>query len=162
MCYGKLIAILNINATKNFNVGAMIVSPKRNYLHVTYRSLKSVNPFLHDTPFTRPPNPMLYNCPDTPKVPLLMGAATFPCNTGYLDWPYSASETASRLVQPFLHSSRQRVPVLMVCVKMRGFVVQQPYLKLEFLADLWKMFDICCCTAHIVFTVWFLVTFTMR
>jgi len=63
-------------------------------------------------PFNRPPNPMLYNCPDTPKVPLLMGAATSPGNTGFLVWPYWASQTASWLVQTFLHSSRQRVPVL--------------------------------------------------
>jgi len=35
-----------------------------------------------------------------------------PCNTCFLGPPESTSETASRSVQPFSHSSPQRVPIL--------------------------------------------------
>ena len=81
--------------------------------HMTYRLLRSVNPFLQLTILPIPQNPMRYNafqwsghfqnCP-------------FPC--GYLDLhmrhgsfcpPMSTTQTASRLVQLFLHSSRQIV-----------------------------------------------------
>jgi len=58
---------------------------------------------------------MLYNnfqSADTPKVPLPVETSTIPCDTCSLDPPDSSFQTASRSVQPFSHSSRQRVPIL--------------------------------------------------
>ena len=67
--------------------------------------------------FTLLPNPvkilcfiMLSSRPDAPKVPLPVGASTSPCNACSV--PDSAFQTASRSVQPFVHSSRQTVPIL--------------------------------------------------
>jgi len=55
-----------INATKNFNADAAIMTPKRQLLaqqrHAMHRSLRLVNPFfctVHPLPI--PQNPMLYN-----------------------------------------------------------------------------------------------------
>jgi len=54
---------------------------------------------------------MFFNWPDTPKVPFPVAACT-PHVSRSLDPLNSAYQNASRLVQPFLHSSRQSVPVL--------------------------------------------------
>jgi len=63
------------------------------------------------------PNPkclclQCFSIGQTPKVPLPTEAYTFPCNTCFLDPPGSAFQTTSRLIQPFLHSSQQWVPIL--------------------------------------------------
>jgi len=54
--------------------------------HTTYRSLRSVNPFLLSSHFYPvPPNPMLCNGPDTPlKVPLRVGLSAVPSNVWFL------------------------------------------------------------------------------
>jgi len=68
---------------------------------------------LHSSPFyPTTQNPMLYNALLIGKVALLVQASTSPCKTCSLDPPVSASKTASRSVQLFLHSSQERVPVL--------------------------------------------------
>jgi len=70
--------------------------------------------FLHSTILPNPLNPMLYNafqlarhpenCPSREAIYTL-------CNTCSLNPPDSASQPASRLVQQFLHSSWQKVPM---------------------------------------------------
>jgi len=75
-CIKELIVIKNIDATKNFNAGAIIATPQKvapftKIQHVTYRALRSVHPFLHSSLFCFT---VLFNWPETPEVPLPMGA----------------------------------------------------------------------------------------
>ena len=83
---------------------------------MTHRSLRSVHPFFAQlTLLPNPQNPMFYNAFQLARHPRsvlpMMGIYTH-CNTRSLDSPNSAYQTASRSVQPFLHSSRQRVAIL--------------------------------------------------
>jgi len=55
---------------------------------------------------------MPFNRSDAQKVPITVGSIYTTCNTCSLDPPDSASQTASRSVHPFVHSSLQRVPIL--------------------------------------------------
>ena len=82
--------------------------------HTTCRSLRLVHRFLQSSPFLlNPQNPMLYNWPNTQtKSDPSHGASASPCNAYFLDLTDLASQTASRPVQPFSHSSQQRVPML--------------------------------------------------
>jgi len=98
-----------------------MVTPKGNSLHknVSYdvQIVKVSRPvFCTAHPFTQPliscALHCFWICQTPPKVLLPMEASTCPCNTYSLYLRDSAFRTASRLVQPFLHSSRQRVPVL--------------------------------------------------
>ena len=72
-------------------------------------------------PFLPPPPPkkilcftMLFNRPDsqTPKSVRSRSLIYTPYNACSLDLPDSASQNTPRSVQPFLHSSRHRVPIL--------------------------------------------------
>jgi len=51
-------------------------------------------------------------CPSPSKFPLPMGKSGPHLICGSLGPPYSASQTAYRLGEPFLYSSRQTVPIL--------------------------------------------------
>ena len=78
-----------------------------------YRSFRSVNPFLHSTPFTQPPNHVLYNAfnrPDTQKCPFPLGICT-PSNTWFTG-PTHPNQHLKLYIQPFLRSPRQRIPIL--------------------------------------------------
>jgi len=57
----------------------------------------------------------VFSWPDTLKVPIFMRPSAFPCNTCSPYPPDSAFQTASRSVQPFLHSSRQGSPYSLQC-----------------------------------------------
>jgi len=104
--------------------------PKGNSLreqtrHTTYsRSLRLSTRFCTARALTQFSNVlyfiMLFNKSDTRKVPFPWG---IPCNICSLDQPDSASKTASRSVQPFLHSSRQSVPYTLQCM-LNAFNVQ--------------------------------------
>jgi len=67
-------------------------------------------------PFTQPPKSYTLQCLSVgqtlAKVPIPVRASTSSCNTCSQDQPYSAFRTASRSVQPFSNSSRQRVHIL--------------------------------------------------
>jgi len=60
--------------------------------------------FLHSSPFYPVPKilcfTMLFNWPDSPKVPLPMVGSISPCNTCSMDPPDSAFQTAYWSVQP--------------------------------------------------------------
>ena len=79
--------------------------------HMIYRPVTSVHPFYFCTvhPFTQHPKIlcciMLFNRPETSKMPLPVVASTSPCNAYSLDPRDSTFQTASRLIQPFLHRS---------------------------------------------------------
>jgi len=98
---------------KNFNNhhDSRKATPCTKTCHVTYRSLIGP-PVLHSSPchpkilcFT-----MLFNWPDTPKVPVSVGyTPRYACS---LDPLNSAFQTASQSVQPFWCSSWQRVIIL--------------------------------------------------
>ena len=78
-----------------------------------YVSLRSVHQFFAQ--LIRLSNPkilcfsMLLSPLDIPKSAVFRGCIYTPCNTCSVDPPYSAFQTASGSVRPFLHSSRQRV-----------------------------------------------------
>jgi len=80
--------------------------------HTTYRPRRSVHLFLHSSLFY-PWNPMLFNGLDTPlKVAFPVGHLHPDLTHGSLGQRDSAPQTAFLSVQPFLHSSRQSVPIL--------------------------------------------------
>jgi len=82
-----------------------------------------------------PRNPMLCTGLDTPlKVSLPTGASALPWSHlihGSLGPPDSASYTASLSVQPFLHRSRQRVPILVYVTMGRPFSPLKMLLPME-------------------------------
>ena len=110
-----------LNATKTFNVGAIVVTPKRQFLvqkmsfrvwHIDHRDWSIV--FGTADPLRNPQNPMLYNAFQSVRRPQNA------CSCGGSYAPSSAFQTASWSVQPFLRSSWQRVRIFFsVCVKMR-------------------------------------------
>jgi len=55
---------------------------------------------------------LFFNQPEIPKSAHSCGGIYTPCNTCSLDPPDWASQTVSWSIQPFLHSSRQKVHIL--------------------------------------------------
>jgi len=87
--------------------------------HTTYRPLRSVHSFFVQLIFYPTPKilcfTMIFNWSDITKSAHYGGgggASTYPCISYSLDSPDSACQTACWLIQPFSHSSRQRVPIL--------------------------------------------------
>jgi len=84
------------NAARNFNAGAVIATPKGNFLCKKPKScdlpvyiVKIGLPiFCTAYPFTQTPNMFtkLFSCSDSPKVPLLMGASASSCITVHVPW----------------------------------------------------------------------------
>ena len=116
-CIKELIWIKIINTTKSFNATAIIVTPKRQLTAqkhiIRHISVKIGPPFFAQlTLLPNSRNPVLYNAFQSARhaVSLRMGTSTFPCNRCSLEPPNLTSQTSSRSVLPFLHSSWQRVP----------------------------------------------------
>jgi len=107
------------------NEGAIITTSKRQLLaqkYVIQRIARWIGPSLSCAaqPFTHSPQilcfTMLFNQSDTPKVLLPGAGGASTRHVVHVPWTHHAdlsSQTAFRSVQPFLHSSRQRVlPIL--------------------------------------------------
>jgi len=76
-------------------------------------------PVLHSSPLYPAPEvvlfTMLFNCPNTPKLPVFTGTSTSPCNTCSMYPADSAFHTASLSVQSFC-TAHGKSPYTLQCV----------------------------------------------
>jgi len=97
-----------------------------------YRSLRSVTHLLHSSLFYQPPKSYTSQCfsiGQTPqKVPVLVGASTFPCNTCSLAHPLQHSKLHFERFSHFLHSSWWTVtPMIAAINAIKKLIVLQLY-----------------------------------
>jgi len=97
-------------------MGITVISTCKRFLIVqknvmyTCRSLRSVHPFLHSSPFTQPQKlwfTMLFDRPDTSKVPRPWGHLHPHLIHGFLYHQTQHPKLYVVIIQPFLHSARR-------------------------------------------------------
>jgi len=108
-----LIVIKKINATKNFNAGAIITIPKRQLLAQTHviQHIDQFTRFLHNLRFYPTPKSYALQCLSIgQKFHFPWGHIYTPCNV--FSGPSRLSKLHLDWFSRFLHSSQQGVPIL--------------------------------------------------